>query len=42
MISDQSTGLGLTIWVMISAIIPTTMKEERFGLDALSCLTQMK
>ena len=34
--SGQGNGTGSTIWVMISAILLTIMRDEGFGLNALS------
>ena len=39
--SGQGNGAGPTIWVMISAILLTIMRDNGYGLDALSCLTQL-
>ena len=30
-----------TIWVMISAILLTIMRDNGYGLDIISCLTQL-
>ena len=41
----QVSGLcneeGFTIWVIISATLLNIMRDEGFGLDALSCLSQL-
>ena len=39
--SGQDNGKEPTIWVMISAILLTIMQDEGFGLNALSCLSQL-
>ena len=39
--SGQGNGAGPTIWVMISAILLTIMKEEGFGLNVISCLSHL-
>ena len=39
--SGQGNGTGPTIWGMISAILLTIMRDNGYGLDALSCLTQL-
>ena len=39
--SGQGNGAGPTIWVMISTILLTIMRYEGFGLNALSCLSQL-
>ena len=33
---EQYNGAGLTIWVMVSAILLTIMRDEGFDLSALS------
>ena len=38
--SGQGNGAGPTIWVMISAILLTIMRDEGFGLNDLSFLSQ--
>ena len=39
--SRQGNGAGSIIWVMISAILLTIMRDNGYGLDAISCLTQL-
>ena len=39
--SGQENGAGPTIWVMISAILLTIMRDNGYGLDGLSCFTQL-
>ena len=39
--SGQGNGAGLTIWVMISAILLTIIRDEEFGLNNFSCLYQL-
>ena len=39
--NGQGNGVGPTIWVMISATLLTVMRDESFGLNALSCLSQL-
>ena len=39
--SRQGNGAGSTIWVVISAILLTIMRDEGFGSNALSCLSQL-
>ena len=39
--SGQGNGSGPTIWVMISAILLTIMRDEGFSLNALSYLSQL-
>ena len=39
--SGPGNGAGPTIWVIISAILLTIMRDEGFCLNALSCLSQL-
>ena len=39
--SGYGYGVEHTIWVMITAILLTIMRDEGFGLNALYCLSQL-
>ena len=39
--SGQGNGAGPTIWVTMSAILLTIIRDEGFDLNALSCLFQL-
>ena len=39
--SGHGNGVGPTIWLIISALSLTIMQDEGFGLNTLSCLSQL-